>query len=124
MEPTTAAMIAKAAITVGTNKKFWIGIASVIAGMCIPFILATVCILNLASAAADHNRAAVKLAFEGSFAPISMPTDSRKHVYKMQWQREMYRTDIWSRRCFTLCISARTGSGLKSRITEDLQNPL
>lgn len=85
MEPTTAAMIAKAAITVGTNKKFWIGIASVIAGMCIPFILATVCILNLASAAADHNRAAVKLAFEGGFAPISMPADYREHVYKMQY---------------------------------------
>lgn len=31
MEPTTAAMIAKAAIAVGTNKKVWTGIASVIA---------------------------------------------------------------------------------------------
>lgn len=29
MEPTTAAMIAKAAIAVGTNKKVWTGIASV-----------------------------------------------------------------------------------------------
>lgn len=27
MEPTTAAMIAKAAIAVGTNKKVWTGIA-------------------------------------------------------------------------------------------------
>ena len=60
MEPTTAAMIAKAAIAMGANKKVWTGIASVIVGICIPFILAIVCILNLASAAADHNRAAVE----------------------------------------------------------------
>lgn len=38
MEPTTAAMIAKAAIAVGTNKKVWTGIASVIAALCLPFI--------------------------------------------------------------------------------------
>lgn len=45
MEPTTAAMIAKAAIAVGTNKKVWTGIASVIAALCLPFILIIVCIL-------------------------------------------------------------------------------
>ena len=39
MEPATAAMIAKAAIAVGTNKKVWTGIASVIAALCLPFIL-------------------------------------------------------------------------------------
>ncbi|MSS91330.1 peptidoglycan endopeptidase [Eisenbergiella tayi] len=84
MEPTTAAMIAKAAIAVGTNKKAWTGIASVLVGICIPFILAIVCILNLASAAADHNRAAVRLAFHGGFVPISMPADYKEYIYKMQ----------------------------------------
>ncbi len=84
MEPTTAAMIAKAAIAVGTNKKVWTGIASVIVGICIPFILAIVCILNLASAAADHNRAAVRLAFHGGIAPLSMPADYKGYIYKMQ----------------------------------------
>ena len=49
MEPTTAAMIAKAAIAVGTNKKVWTGIASVIAALCLPFILIIVCILSIAS---------------------------------------------------------------------------
>ena len=44
MEPATAAMIAKAAIAVGTNKKVWTGIASVIAALCLPFILIIVCI--------------------------------------------------------------------------------
>lgn len=84
MEPTTAAMIAKAAITVGTSKKVWTVIASVIAGICVPFILAIVCILNLASAAADHNREAVKLAFHGGVTPISMPADYREYIGKMQ----------------------------------------
>lgn len=84
MEPTTAAMIAKAAIAMGANKKVWTGIASVIVGICIPFILAIVCILNLASAAADHNRAAVRLAFRGGFVPLSMPADYKEYIYKMQ----------------------------------------
>ena len=84
MEPTTAAMIAKAAIAMGANKKVWTGIASVIVGICIPFILAIVCILNLASAAADHNRAAVRLAFHGGFVPLSMPADYKEYIYKMQ----------------------------------------
>ena len=84
MEPTTAAMIAKIAIAMGANKKVWTGIASVIVGICIPFILAIVCILNLASAAADHNRAAVRLAFHGGFVPLSMPADYKEYIYKMQ----------------------------------------
>ena len=69
MEPTTAAMIAKAAIAVGTNKKVWTGIASVIAALCLPFILIIVCILSIASGGADHNRSAVRLAFEGGNIP-------------------------------------------------------
>lgn len=68
----------------GANKKVWTGIASVIVGICIPFILAIVCILNLASAAADHNRAAVRLAFHGGFVPLSMPADYKEYIYKMQ----------------------------------------
>ena len=84
MEPTTAAMIAKAAIAVGTNKKVWTGIASVMAGICIPFILATLCILSLASAASDHNREAVRLTFHGGTIPITMPADYREHIERMQ----------------------------------------
>lgn len=84
MEPTTAAMIAKAAIAVGTNKKVWTGIASVVVGLCIPFILAIVCIMSIASAGADHNRAAVRLAFDGGSIPLSMPADYREYIGKMQ----------------------------------------
>lgn len=84
MEPTTAAMIAKAAIAVGTNKKVWTGIVSVVVGLCIPFILAIVCMMSIASAGADHNRAAVRLAFDGGSIPLSMPADYREYIGKMQ----------------------------------------
>ena len=84
MEPTTAAMIAKAAIAVGTNKKVWTGIASVMTVICIPFILATLCILSLASAASDHNREAVRLTFHGGTIPITMPADYREYIERMQ----------------------------------------
>ena len=40
MEPATAALIARAAIAAGTNKKVWTGIASVLAALCLPVILA------------------------------------------------------------------------------------
>lgn len=84
MEPATAAMIAKAAIAVGTNKKVWTGIASVIAALCLPFILIIVCILSIASGGADHNRSAVRLAFEGGTIPSGMPADYREHIGQMQ----------------------------------------
>ena len=84
MEPTTAAMIAKAAIAVGTNKKVWTGIASVIAALCLPFILIIVCILSIASGGADHNRSAVRLAFEGGNIPSGMPADYREYIGQMQ----------------------------------------
>ncbi len=84
MEPATAAMIAKAAIAVGTNKKVWTGIASVIAALCLPFILIIVCILSIASGGADHNRSAVRLAFEGGTIPSGMPADYREYIGQMQ----------------------------------------
>lgn len=84
MEPATAAMIAKAAIAAGTNKKVRTGIASVLVGICIPFILAILCILNLASAASDHNREAVRLTFHGGTIPITMPDDYREYIGRMQ----------------------------------------
>ena len=84
MEPTTAAMIAKAAIAVGTNKKGRTGIASVIAALCLPFILIIVCILSIASGGADHNRSAVRQAFEGGNIPSGMPADYREYIGRMQ----------------------------------------
>lgn len=84
MEPTTAAIIAKAAVAVGTNKKVWTGIASVIAAICLPFILAIVCILSMAEGGASHNRSAVSLVFEGGTVPSNMPSDYWEYIGEMQ----------------------------------------
>ena len=65
MEPATAALIARAAIAAGTNKKVWTGIASVLAALCLPVILAVMCYISIASGGTEHNRAAVHLAFDG-----------------------------------------------------------
>ena len=68
MEPATAALIARAAIAAGTNKKVWTGIASVLAALCLPVILAVMCYISIASGGTEHNRAAVHLAFDGGEA--------------------------------------------------------
>ena len=73
MEPATAALIARAAIAAGTNKKVWTGIASVLAALCLPVILAVMCYISIASGGTEHNRAAVHLAFDGGEAPDGMP---------------------------------------------------
>lgn len=84
MDPTTAAVIARVAIAVGSSKKVWTGIASVIAALCLPFILIVVCFMSIASGGADHNRAAVRLAFEGGDAGTNMPADYREYISQMQ----------------------------------------
>ena len=109
MEPATAAMIAKAAITVGTNKKVWTGIASVIAALCLPFILIIVCILSIASGGADHNRSAVRLAFEGGNIPSGMPADYREYIGQMQESFGELDTVLCSRG--TLCSGAINQTG-------------
>ena len=80
MEPATAALIARAAIAAGTNKKVWTGIASVLAALCLPVILAVMCYISIASGGTEHNRAAVHLAFDGGEAPDGMPADYLAYV--------------------------------------------
>ncbi len=84
MDPAAAAVIAKAAIAAGSNKKTWTGTASVIAAICLPFILIVVCLMSVASGGANHNRAAVRLAFGGGDAGAGMPADYREYIAKMQ----------------------------------------
>lgn len=84
MEPATAALIARAAIAAGTNKKVWTGIASVLAALCLPVILAVMCYISIASGGTEHNRAAVHLAFDGGEAPDGMPADYQAYVRQMQ----------------------------------------
>ena len=80
MDPASAVVIAKAAIAAGSSKKARTGTASVIAALCLPVILIIVCLMSVASGGADHNRAAVRLAFEGGEAGTNMPSDYRENV--------------------------------------------
>ena len=84
MEPATAALIARAAIAAGTNKKVWTGIASVLAALCLPVILAVMCYISIASGGTEHNRAAVHLAFDGGEMLDVMPADYQAYVRQMQ----------------------------------------
>lgn len=84
MEPATIAVIARAAIASGSNKKVRTGIVSVIGAVCLPFILIIVCLMSIASGGADHNRSAVRLAFEGGAAGENMPDGYREYITKMQ----------------------------------------
>ena len=84
MEPATAALIARAAIAAGTNKKAWTGIASVLAALCLPVILAVMCYISIASGGTEHNRAAVHLAFDGGEMLDGMPADYQAYVRHMQ----------------------------------------
>lgn len=84
MGPTSAALIAKAAIAAGSDKRIWTGIASLIVVLCLPLILGTVCVLNIAAAGAEHNRAAVNLAFESGDISGNLPEDYDTYISKMR----------------------------------------
>ena len=125
MEPATAALIARAAIAAGTNKKVWTGIASVLAALCLPVILAVMCYISIASGGTEHNRAAVHLAFDGGEAPDGMPADYQAYVRQMQESfAELDAIGIWSNPFFILCISAQTGYGLRRMIIKNSQTVL
>lgn len=84
MEPTTAALIAKAVVNVLTDKRAWTGIASVIVAICLPVILAVVCIMGIAAGGANHNVQAVKYSFHGGSLGEKMPEDYRTYISQMR----------------------------------------
>ena len=84
MEPATVFMTARAAIAAGSSKKARTGILAVLAVPCIPFILAVMCFMGIAAGGTDHNRAAVKYAFQGGDVPLSMPLDYKEYIIRMQ----------------------------------------
>ena len=92
MEPATAALIARAAIAAGTNKKVWTGIASVLAALCLPVILAVMCYISIASGGTEHNRAAVHLAFDGGEAPegTGLPVQRQSLSTLFYWFRLLW----------------------------------
>ena len=84
MEPATVFMITRAAIAAGSSKKVRTGILAVIAALCVPFVLAVMCFMNIAAGGADHNRAAVRYAFQGGDVPLSMPRQYKEYIIRMQ----------------------------------------
>lgn len=55
-----------------------------LAGIGLPVILVLLCYLGLSSGGADHNRAAVHLAFDGGDIPKGMPPDYLEYIRQMK----------------------------------------
>lgn len=79
-----AALAAKAAAALLTDKRTWRVIAVLIAAILTPVILVIACILNLASAAAHHNNAALNLTFNGGNITASIPAEFHGYITEMQ----------------------------------------
>lgn len=84
MSPSALAVAIKAAWTAGSSRKVRTGIAACMAAFCVPFMLGVMCIMSIADGGAQHNKAAVHLAFEGGDVPPSMPADYREYIGQMQ----------------------------------------
>jgi cytochrome c oxidase subunit IV len=72
-DPATLTLIARAAIAAATDKRTWKVIGVLIAALLTPVILIVVVILSLLSATANHNNAAIDLAFHGGAITSQMP---------------------------------------------------
>ncbi len=79
-----AALAAKAAVVLATDKRTWKVIGVIIAAALMPFILVIVCILGLVSGAAHHNNAALNLTFNGGAIPASMPAEYQTYIAEMR----------------------------------------
>ena len=80
----TAHVIGKLAAVGVSDKRILTGIGSVILGICMPVVLAVVCIMNIAAAGAEHNKAAVNLAFSEEEIPQNFPSDYKRYVSQMR----------------------------------------
>lgn len=107
-----------------------------LAGIGLPVILVLLCYLGLSSGGADHNRAAVHLAFDGGDIPKGMPPDYLEYIRQMKRSFEELdavldqldkmteggKTDRYLvKSVFMLCISAQTGCGFPQNTIRSLQ---
>lgn len=74
-DPTTVAMIAKAAIALVTDKRTWTVIGSIIAALLTPFILLVICLLSFGSEGQMNNRNAIYAVFAGEKLPDGLSTE-------------------------------------------------
>lgn len=83
-EPITTALIAKRVLLLATDKRTWNVIGVLIAAIVTPLALSIFCFCGMADAAAQHNRSAVLLTFQGGSIPPQMPQEFTGHIRAMQ----------------------------------------
>ena len=83
-DPATLTLITRAAIAAATDKRTWKVFGVIIAALLTPVILIVVVILSLLSATANHNNAAIDLAFHGGAISSQMPADYSNRIRDMR----------------------------------------
>lgn len=83
-DPATLTLIAKAAITAATDKRTWKVIGVIIAALLTPIILMVVVIVSMLSGTANHNNAAIDLAFHGGAISSQAPAEYGDYIREMR----------------------------------------
>ena len=78
------AVIIKGILFALTDKRTRTGILSVVAALFLPFLLVILCFVTFGSGGAEHNKAAIKFAFEGGDVPSGVPSEYRAYIAEMQ----------------------------------------
>lgn len=78
------AAIMKSVLFAPADKRSRIVILSIIVASMLPCLFAIMCFISFGSGGADHNKAAVQLAFEGGEIPSKMPSDYKEYIGEMQ----------------------------------------
>ena len=67
-----------------SDKRAKTGILSVLAVLFLPFLLVVLCFVSFGSGGTEHNKAAIKLAFEGDNVPSGVPSEYGTYIVEMQ----------------------------------------
>lgn len=80
----SAGVVAKAAVTVLSNKKLRKGVGWVLVAVLSPVILLIALLCSIGTAGAEHNSQAVRASFYGMSCSEEIPTEFRHHIEEMQ----------------------------------------
>ena len=84
MAVSVAAVAAKAAVAAASSKQGRTAVATVVAAVLLPFMLAVVVVLSLLDGTSNHNIAAVKQAFFGGTLTGQIPSEYRGYMADIQ----------------------------------------
>lgn len=84
MAVSVTAVAAKAAVAAASSKQGRIAVATVVAAVLLPFMLAVVVVLSLLDGTSNHNIAAVKQAFFGGTLTGQIPSEYRGYMEDIQ----------------------------------------